>query len=671
LNTPSTLDTVSLDTLAINTMRFLAVDAVQKADSGHPGLPLGASPMAYVLWTRFLRHNPRNPHWPNRDRFVLSAGHGSMLLYALLHLTGYAVSLDDIKNFRQWGSPTPGHPEYHLAPGVEATTGPLGQGFANAVGMAIAETFLAAIYNRPGYPLVDHHTYVLAGDGDLMEGVASEAASLAGHLKLGKLIVLYDDNKITLSAPTSMAFTENVQQRFQAYGWHTLSVEDGNNTEAIAAAIEAATAQQERPTLISIRTIIGYGSPHKAGTPEAHGSPLGVEEVKLTKEALGWPSDSAFLIPDKALQHFRTAVERGQRSEDEWDGLYKSWAAKYPDLAALWDCALSGKLPEGWAADLPSYPAGSKPAATRETNGVVVNAIAKRIPTFLGGDADLFSSTKTDIKGAGDFEPGSYTGRNLHYGVREHAMGSITNGLVLHGGITKPFTATFLAFSDYMRPPLRLAALMGISPVFVFTHDGIGVGEDGPTHQPVEQIAALRVIPGMTVIRPADANETVAAWKVAMELDGPVCLIFTRQKVPVFAPDGVMEGVARGAYIKADQDNPDVILLSTGSEVALVLQARDELAKVGIKARVVSMPSWELFEKQDQKYRDQVLPPNIKARVAVEAAVPLGWRQWAGDAGRIIALDRFGASAPYETIYREFGITVEAVVKAARELVGK
>ncbi|MEP7286813.1 MAG: transketolase [Chloroflexota bacterium] len=669
----STLDQVSLDTLSINTIRFLAVDAVQKADSGHPGLPLGAAPMAYALWTRHLHHNPHNPRWANRDRFVLSAGHGSMLLYALLHLTGYPLSLDDIKNFRQWGSPTAGHPEYHPALGIETTTGPLGQGFANGVGMAMAEAFLAATFNKPDLPLVDHYTYVLAGDGDLMEGVASEAASLAGHLKLGKLIVLYDDNKITLSAPTSLTFTENVTQRFEAYGWQTLYVADGNDVEAVSAALDQAKADKDRPTLISLRTIIGFGSPHKAGTFEAHGSPLGVEEVALTKQALGWPADEFFLIPGRALEHFRSAITDGEQWEDQWNALHKDWAAKYPDLAAKWDSAMSGKLPDGWAADLPSYPAGSKAAATRDTNGIALNAIAKHIPTFIGGDADLSSSTKTTIKDGGDFDSASFGGRNLHYGVREHAMGSITNGIAVHGGIVKPFTATFLAFADYMRPPMRLASLMGLSTLFIFTHDSIGLGEDGPTHQPIEQIASLRIIPKMIVLRPADANESVAAWKVAMEIDGPVALIFTRQKLPVYAPEGVMEGVARGAYIKVEAEGgtPDVILLSTGSEVSLVMQAHDDLAALGIKARVVSMPSWELFRHQDQAYRDSVLPPAIKARVAIEAATPIGWREWVGDSGRIIGIDHFGASAPYEVIYEKFGITSGAVVNAAKELLGK
>ncbi len=673
MNAAPTLDTLSLDLLSINTIRFLAVDAVQKANSGHPGLPLGAAPMAYTLWTRFLRHNPRNPRWPNRDRFVLSAGHGSMLLYALLHLTGYDLSLDEIKRFRQWESLTPGHPEYRLAPGVETTTGPLGQGFANGVGLAVAEAFLAATFNRPGFPLVDHFTYILASDGDLMEGVASEAASLAGHLKLGKLIVLYDDNNVMLSAPTAAAFSENVKGRFDAYGWQTLDVADGNDLQAIARALEAARADLTRPSLIDVHTIIGYGSPNKAGTSKAHGEPLGADEVKLTKEALGWPSDQFFYVPGRALEHFRTALDEGEKREAEWKALHKAWAAANPELAARWGEALAGKLPESWANDLPSFPAGSPAVATRDANGAVLNAIAKHIPTMIGGDADLSSSTKTLIKDGGTFSAANRGARNLQFGVREHAMGSITNGLALHGGIVKPYTATFMTFADYMRPPIRLAAIMGIAPIFIFTHDGIGVGEDGPTHQPVEQLATLRAIPKLVVFRPADANETAAAWKVAMELSGPAVLVFTRQKLPVLAPEGVLEGVARGAYVRAEAEGgtPEVLLLSTGSEVSLAMDARAELAKVGIRARVVSMPSWELFERQDAAYRDSVLPPAVKARVAIEAAVPLGWHRWVGEAGRILALNRFGASAPYEQIYRGLGLTAQAVVEAARSLLGK
>ncbi|MCC7206775.1 MAG: transketolase [Anaerolineae bacterium] len=658
----------SVETLAINAIRFMAVDAVQKANSGHPGLPLGAAPMAYTLWTRYLRHNPRNPQWPNRDRFILSAGHGSMLLYALLHLTGYDLSLDEIKAFRQWQSKTPGHPESHMTPGVETTTGPLGQGFANGVGMALAESFLAATFNRPDFPVVDHYTYVLASDGDLMEGVASEAASLAGHLKLGKLIVLYDDNQVMLSAATSAAFSEDVLARFDAYGWHTQRVEDGNDTAAIAQAIEAATAESERPSLIAVRTIIGFGSPNKQGTSKAHGEALGADEVKLTKQALGWPTEPDFYVPSQALDHLRSAVDHGPRWEAEWKTLFQAWAAQYPDLAALWESAFSGKLPDGWTTDIPVWQVGAKPVATREANGEVLNVIAKHIPTMIGGDADLSGSTRTLINGSKTYSPAARDGRNIQFGVREHAMGSMTNGLALHGGIVKPYTATFMTFSDYMRPPIRLAAIMDIAPIFIFTHDSIGVGEDGPTHQPVEHVAALRAIPNLVVLRPADGNETAAAWKVAMEQHGPSVLVFTRQKLPILPPEGIMEGVACGAYVVAEAEGgaPQVLLLGTGSEVHIALAARELLAKEGIRARVVSMPSWELFARQDAAYRDRVLPPSVKARVAVEAGVSLGWHRWVGDQGRIVALDHFGASAPQEILYREFGLTPEAVAAAAR-----
>lgn len=658
----------SVETLAINAIRFLAVDAVQKANSGHPGLPLGAAPMAYTLWARYLRHNPRNPTWTNRDRFILSAGHGSMLLYALLHLTGYDVSLDDLKAFRQWKSITPGHPEVHLTPGVETTTGPLGQGFANGVGMALAESFLAATFNRPNFAVVDHYTYVLASDGDLMEGVASEAASLAGHLKLGKLIVLYDDNKVMLSAATSAAFSEDVVARFDAYGWHTQRVEDGNDTAAIAQAIEAATAESERPSLIAVRTIIGYGSPNKQGTSKAHGEALGADEVKLTKQALGWPVEPDFFEPKEALEHLHSAVDHGARWEAEWQTMFQAWAAEYPDLAAQWETAHSGALPEGWARDIPVWQVGGKPVATREANGEVLNAIAKHIPTMIGGDADLSGSTRTLISGAETYSAAARAGRNLQFGVREHAMGSLTNGIALHGGVIKPYTATFMTFSDYMRPPIRLASIMEIAPIFIFTHDSIGVGEDGPTHQPVEHLAALRVIPNLTVLRPADGNETAAAWKTAMEQHGPTALVFTRQKLPILPPEGIMEGVARGAYVLAEAEGgaPQVLLLGSGSEVHIAMAARGLLAKEGIRARVVSMPSWELFSKQEAAYRDQVLPPAVKARVAVEAGVSFGWHRWVGDQGRIVALDHFGASAPQEILYREFGLTPEAVVAAAK-----
>ena len=661
----------TLDELSINAIRFLSIDAVQKANSGHPGLPLGAAAMAYTLWTRYLRFNPHSPNWANRDRFILSAGHGSMLLYSLLYLTGFeAVTLDQIKNFRQWESITPGHPERGETPGVEVTTGPLGQGFANGVGMAIAEAYLAAHFNRTDHQIVDHYTYVLASDGDLQEGVDSEAASLAGHLALNKLIVLYDDNHIQLSTPTNVTFTEDVLKRFDAYGWHTARVEQGNDVDAIGKALDEARAQTDRPSLIAVRTIIGYGSPKKAGTTNAHGEPLGKDEVIATKENLGWPSDQDFFVPGEALEHFREAIERGEQWEAEWTQRYQAWAAAFPELATQWELAQAGKLPPGWDADLPSYPAGSPATATRDTNGIALNAIAKHIPTLIGGDADLSGSTKTTLKDMGDFSPGNYGGRNLHFGVREHAMGSIINGLVAHGGIIKPFTATFLTFADYMRPPIRLASLMKINSVFVFTHDSIGLGEDGPTHQPIEQVASLRMIPQLTVFRPADANETVASWKVAIEHEGPVVMIFTRQKMPVYAPEGVMEGVAHGGYIKAEAEGgtPEVILISSGSEVSIAMQTRDDLAKEGIKARVVSIPSWELFRKQDQSYLDHVLPPAIKARVAIEAAVPFGWHQWVGDEGLILALDRFGASAPYERIYQEFGLTAANMAKAAKTL---
>jgi transketolase len=659
----------SVETLAINAIRFLAVDAVQKANSGHPGLPLGAAPMAYTLWTRYLRHNPRNPKWANRDRFILSAGHGSMLLYAMLHLTGYDLPLEELKAFRQWQSLTPGHPEVHLTPGVETSTGPLGQGFANGVGMALAESFLAATFNRPNFPVVDHYTYVLASDGDMMEGVASEAASLAGHLKLGKLIVLYDDNNVMLSAATSAAFSEDVLARYDAYGWHTQRVEDGNDTAAIAQAIEAATAETERPSLIAVRTIIGYGSPNKQGTSKAHGEALGADEVKLTKQALGWPTEPEFLVPPDALEHLRSAVDHGARWEAEWQAMFQAWAAEYPDLASLWESAYSGMLPEGWASDLPVWQVGGKPVATREANGEVLNAIAKHIPTMIGGDADLSGSTRTLISGVKTFSAEARDGRNLQFGVREHAMGAMTNGIALHGGVIKPYTATFMTFSDYMRPPIRLAAIMDIPPIFIFTHDSIGVGEDGPTHQPVEHVAALRAIPNLTVLRPADGNETAAAWKTAMEQHGPTVLVFTRQKLPILPPEGVMEGVARGAYVVAEAEGgaPQVLLLSSGSEVHIAMAARELLAKEGIRARVVSMPSWELFSRQDAAYHDQVLPPAVKARVAVEAGVSLGWHRWVGDQGRIVALDHFGASAPQEILYREFGLTPEAVVAAAKD----
>ncbi|MEO6908522.1 MAG: transketolase, partial [Abditibacteriaceae bacterium] len=603
-----------------------------KADSGHPGLPMGAAPMAYVLWTRFLQYNPTNPHWCNRDRFVLSAGHGSMLLYSLLHLTGYDLPLEQIKQFRQWGSKCPGHPERGLTPGVETTTGPLGQGFANSVGLAIAETHLTARYNRPGHTIVDHRTYTLVGDGDLMEGISSEAASLAGHLKLGKLIALYDDNHITLSAGTHITFTEDRALRFEAYGWHTQIVENGNDLAAIESAVQAAQAEHERPSLILVRTHIGYGSPNKEDTFKAHGSPLGDKEVKLTKQALGWPLDPPFHIPDQALAHFRLALERGKQVEEEWDARFADYAKAFPDLAHEFQQAMVGELPEGWDADMPVFPADPKGMATRVASGKVMNAICGKLPALMGGSADLDPSTHTALNAMGDFENPddesgdlqgsagggwSYAGRNVHFGVREHAMGAIANGLAVHGGVI-PFTATFLTFSDYMRPAIRLAALMEQRVIFVFTHDSIALGEDGPTHQPIGQLASLRAIPDLLVIRPCDANETAIAWRVAIENQNrPVALVLTRQDVPTldrsqFAP---ADGLRRGAYVLMDaaDGKPDLILIATGSEVGLIVDARQKLQEQKIAVRVVSMPSWKLFEAQSQEYRDSVLQPSIHA----------------------------------------------------------
>jgi len=677
-----------LDSLCINTIRFLSVDAVEKANSGHPGLPMGAAPLAYVLWTRFLRYNPTNPGWENRDRFVLSAGHGSILLYSLLHLTGYDLPLEQLKSFRQWGSKTPGHPERGMTPGVETTTGPLGQGFANSVGMAIAEAYLAARYNRPGHSIVDHYTYTLVGDGDLMEGVASEAASLAGHLKLGKLICLYDDNHITLSAGTNITFTENRALRFEAYGWHTQTVGNGNDLAAIDHALRAAQAETTRPSLILVRTHIGYGSPNKEDTFAAHGSPLGEKEVKLTKQALGWPLDPTFIIRDEALVHFRRAVKTGKKAEAEWNAEFSRYGKAFPDLAAQFQQVIADKLPKSWDAGIPMFPADAKGIATRVASGELLNTIDKRLPTLIGGSADLDPSTHTALKAMGDFENlcgeagnlqgsagggWSHAGRNLHFGVREHAMGSIANGLAVHGGII-PFTATFLIFSDYMRPAIRLAALMEQRVIFVFTHDSIALGEDGPTHQPVEQLASLRAIPQLVVIRPCDANETVVAWCVAIETrNRPVALILTRQEVPTLdrARFAGADGLRRGAYILADAPHgkPDIILIGTGSELSLIIAAGQKLAKEKVKVRIVSMPSWELFDAQPRSYRKSVLPPSVGARLAVEAASTQGWHKYVGDEGDVIGVDRFGASAPGEVVMGEYGFTVKNVCKRARELI--
>jgi len=677
----------NLDNLCINTIRFLAVDAVQRANSGHPGLPLGAAPMTYALWTRFLKHNPANPAWFDRDRFVLSAGHGSMLLYALLHLTGSDLPMEQLQAFRQWGSQTPGHPERGGAPGVEVTTGPLGQGVGNAVGMAIAEAHLAACFNRPGHTVIDHATYVLASDGDLMEGVASEAASLAGHLKLGKLICLYDDNRVSLASSTDLTFSEDRAGRFAAYGWHTQEVQDGNDLDAIQRALTAARSELTRPSFIAVRTHIGYGSPNKQDSFEAHGSPLGPEEVALTKQALGWPAEPAFFIPDEALKVFRKSVDDGIHTEAQWQEKFSAYAQAYPDLAGQLRQVINGELPSGWDAEIPEFPADPKGMATRIASGKVMNAIAPFLPQLLGGSADLNPSTFTALENQGDFEcPAvtnvdtqgsvggvwSYAGRNLHFGVREHAMGSILNGLAAHGG-SIPYGATFLIFSDYMRPPIRLAALSDLHVIYIFTHDSIGLGEDGPTHQPVEQLASLRAIPNLIVIRPCDANETAAAWRVAIEaLERPVALVLSRQNVPTLdrAQFASAEGLRRGAYVLADPPGgfPDVILIATGSEIGLITAARKYLLEQNIRVRLVSMPSWELFEEQPAEYKSSVLPPNISARLAVEAGSPQGWHRYVGDEGDVLGVSTFGASAPSAVVMREYGFTVENIYQRVRNL---
>ena len=676
-----------LDQLCINTIRFLSVDAVQKANSGHPGMPLGAAPMAYVLWTRLLKHNPRNPGWFDRDRFVLSAGHGSMLLYSLLHLTGYDLSLDDIKQFRQFGSRAPGHPERGHTPGVETTTGPLGQGFANAVGMAIAEAQLAARYNRPGFNVIDHATYAIVSDGDLMEGVAAEAASLAGHLRLGKLTFLYDDNSVTLAAGTGITFSEDRARRFESYGWHTMFVEDGNDVAAIDAALQTARADATRPTLILVRTHIGYGSPHKHDSFEAHGSPLGADEVRLTKRNLGWPIEPPFLISEAALSHFRDAVARGARDEAASSTRIAKYTQAFPDLAGELQRALRGELPRDWDMDMPVFPADAKGIATRVASGKVMNAIATRVPALTGGSADLDPSTHTALKGLGDFNPladkdldtqgssgggWSYAGRNLHFGVREHAMGAIVNGMAAHGG-TLPYGSTFLIFSDYMRPAIRLAALMGLHVVHVFTHDSIALGEDGPTHQPVEQLAALRAIPNLTVIRPGDANETAVAWRVALETrDRPVVLVLSRQDLPTLDRSryASADGLRRGAYVLSDaaDGKPELILIASGSEVGLIVAAAQRLQAQGIAVRCVSMPSWELFDALPQVERDAVLPLSVGARLAVEMGVAQGWHRYVGAAGGVVSVERFGASAPAEVLLREYGFSVEEVCRRALAL---
>ncbi len=662
----------ALDELCINTIRFLSVDAVQQANSGHPGMPMGAAPMAYVLWTKFLRHSPRNPGWLDRDRFVLSAGHGSMLLYSLLHLSGYDLSLDDLKNFRQWGSKTPGHPEYGDTPGVETTTGPLGQGFATGVGMAIAERHLAARFNKSNHDIVDHYTYGIISDGDLMEGISHEAASFAGHLKLGKLIYLYDDNHISIEGKTDIAFTENRLQRFEAYGWHVQQVEDGNDLQAIEDALTAARNETDRPSLVAVRTSIGFGSPNRQDTAKAHGEPLGDEERRLTKEKLGWPQEPTFYIPEEALSHFRKSVDKGLELEQQWTESFRSYLNEFPDLGSMFEKQIKGELPQNWDKEIPVFPADPKGKATRVISGQVLNAIAKNVPALMGGSADLAPSNKTWIDNEENFQAGSYDQRNIHFGVREFGMTAVLNGMALHGGFI-PYGGTFLIFSDYMRPAIRLAALMKQHVIYVLTHDSIGLGEDGPTHQPIEHLASLRSMPNVTVLRPADANETAEAWKFAIKSNkGPTVLALTRQSLPTLDRTvfGTAELLHRGAYVLKDVNGtPDAIILASGSEVKLALEAAETLAQDGVAARVVSMPSWELFDDQTQEYKNSVLPENVKARVSIEAGATQGWHKYLGMNGIAIGLDHFGASAPINDLFTNFGITADSVVQAVKSLV--
>ncbi|MBE3557910.1 MAG: transketolase [Ktedonobacteraceae bacterium] len=665
------IDQHTLEQLCINAIRVLAMDGVQKANSGHPGTAMALAPLAYVLWTRIMRYNPHNPSWRNRDRFILSAGHASMLIYSMLYLTGYDLPLEELKNFRQWGSRTPGHPEYGHTAGIETTTGPLGQGFANGVGMAIAARFLASRYNRPGHQIIDHYIYAIASDGDLMEGVASEAASLAGHLRLGQLIYFYDDNHITIEGKTDLAFSEDVGKRFESYGWHVQHIEDVNDLHALEQAIRAAQAETERPSLIITRTHIGYGSPHKQDSHKAHGEPLGAEEVILTKRNLGYPSEEPFFVPAEALAFYRQAIERGEAQEQAWNEQFAAYAAAYPELAAQFEREMRGELPEDWDSELPVFKAGEA-LASRAASGKTLNAIAPRLPNLIGGSADLAPSTNTYMQGQGDFGP-IENGRNMHFGIREHAMGSILNGMALYGGVI-PFGATFLIFSDYMRPPMRLAALMGLKTIYVFTHDSIGVGEDGPTHQPVEQLAALRAVPGLTLIRPGDANETVAAWRVAITHKGPVALVLTRQALPTLDRTHLADAdnLARGAYVLLDSERtPELILIASGSELSLAVEAAMQLRQDDIAVRVVSMPSWELFEEQSAAYQEAVLPQGVTARLAIEAASPLGWQRYVGREGDTITINRFGASAPAKVLFQQYGFTVAAIVEHAKILIKK
>lgn len=669
------MPTTPLDELCINTVRTLAMDGVQKANSGHPGTPMALAPLGYALFTRHMNHDPADPHWPNRDRFVLSCGHASMLLYSCLYLSGYDLALEDLKQFRQWGSRTPGHPEYGHTPGVETTTGPLGQGVGNAVGMAVAEAHMAATFNRDGHDIVDHYTYFICSDGDLMEGVSHEAASFAGHFKLGKLIGFYDDNKITIDGSTDLTFTDDTAKRFEAYGWHVLHISDVNDLDAIDGAVAAAKAEKERPTLVVTRTHIGFGSPKKQDTSSAHGEPLGADEIVATKKALGWPKpDESFYVPDDALAEWRKALDKGAKAHAAWNTKHDAYAAAHPDDAKELTRRLAGELPDNWESVIPTFTAENGSVASRAASQTVLNALVGVLPELMGGSADLTPSNGTAVKTWKNFEPGDYDKRYMHFGIREHGMGAIMNGMTLHGGVI-PFGGTFLIFSDYMRPPIRLASLMQAQVILIYTHDSIGLGEDGPTHQPIEQLSALRAIPGITVIRPADASETAEAWKVAIKhKHGPVCLVLTRQKLGYidrtkYAPAA---GVAMGGYILADADDgkPDVVLMSSGSEVGLIMTAREQLAEAGVKARLVSLASHELFALQSDEYRASVLPADVP-RVAIEAAHPMSWYRWVGSNGAVIGIERYGASAPFETVYKELGITVDKVVEAAKGLVKK
>ncbi|MGZ9816898.1 transketolase [Peribacillus simplex] len=661
-----------LDALSINTIRTLSIDAIEKANSGHPGMPMGAAPMAYKLWTDYMNHNPKNPDWFNRDRFVLSAGHGSMLLYSLLHLSGYGLSIDDLKGFRQWGSKTPGHPEYGHTAGVDATTGPLGQGIAMAVGMAMAERHLAESYNRDSYNVVDHYTYSICGDGDLMEGVSAEAASLAGHLQLGRLVVLYDSNDISLDGDLSQSFSESVADRFKSYGWQYIRVEDGNDLQEIAKAIEEAKTDDARPTLIEVKTVIGYGSPNRSGKSAVHGAPLGADELKLTKEAYKWTFEEDFHVPEEVYSHFNEAVvDAGAQKEAAWIELFKNYKEAHPELAQQLELAIKGELPAEWDQEIPVYEEG-KTLASRASSGEVLNAIAKRVPSFIGGSADLAGSNNTAIKGETDLLPGNYSGRNIWFGVREFAMGAALNGMALHGGL-KVYGGTFFVFSDYLRPAIRMAALMGLPVNYVFTHDSIAVGEDGPTHEPIEQLASLRAMPNLGVIRPADGNETAAAWKVAMEsTNKPTALVLTRQGLPTIkdTSETAYEGVSKGAYIisASKKEVADALLLATGSEVNLAVEAQKALANEGIDVSVISMPSWDRFETQSKEYKQSVINPAVKKRLAIEVASPFGWDRYAGDEGEILAINHFGASAPGGKIMEEFGFTVDNVVARVKEM---